>query len=138
MACRRNECQGSLMYGGYNTLAEFDAGLANGKYAGTTYTSKSSSYVVGVDCSGFLCRCLQTTSRYVTSQFPSICTRLASWDLLKPADIIGRLITFVSLLKEQPTVHSDILKLPTGNGMFPIGHFYIRSLFHVIQNSIMA
>ena len=33
----------------------------------------------------------KTTSRYVTSQFPSICTRSASWDLLKPADIIGRL-----------------------------------------------
>ena len=74
------------MWGGFNTLAQFDAGLANGRYAGDINTAGVSSYAVGVDCSGFVSRCWQLASHYATSSMPSITTQYASWDLLKPGD----------------------------------------------------
>ncbi len=77
-------------WGGFSTLAQFDAGLAAGKYAGDTHTSGVSSYAYGVDCSGFVSRCWKLTYHASTSYMPNITTQYPSWDDLKPGDAIHK------------------------------------------------
>lgn len=77
-------------WGGFNTLTGFSDGLNSGKYAGDIDTDGSSSYAVGVDCSGFVSRCWQMTYHASTSYMPNISTQYSSWDSLKPADAIHK------------------------------------------------
>ena len=77
-------------WGGFNTLSGFTSGLAKGRYAGDVNCTGSSTYAVGVDCSGFVSRCWQLSSHYVTSEMPSITTQYSTWDSLRPADAILR------------------------------------------------
>lgn len=74
------------MWGGFSTLAQFDAGLKAGKYAGDINTAGASGYAVGVDCSGFVSRCWQLSSHYATSMMPGISTQYSNWDSLRPGD----------------------------------------------------
>jgi len=86
-------------WGGFNTLAEYDAGLLNGKYAGDINTNGVSSAAVGVDCSGFVSRCWQMSYHSSTRDMPNITTQYTSWDELKPGDAIlipGHVRLFVS------------------------------------------
>jgi len=78
-------------WGGFNTLAQYDAGLSNGKFAADINTSGISSYAVGVDCSGFVSRCWQMSYHSSTSMMPDITTQYASWDELKPGDAIHKI-----------------------------------------------
>ena len=78
-------------WGGFNTLAQFDAGLKNGKYAGDINTDGVSSYAVGVDCSGFVSRCWQMSYHASTRGMPSITTQYGSWEDLKPGDAVHRI-----------------------------------------------
>ena len=78
-------------WGGFNTLAEYDAGLANGKFAADINTDGVSSYAVGVDCSGFVSRCWQMGSHYSTSSMPAITTQYTNWNDLKPGDAIHKI-----------------------------------------------
>lgn len=77
-------------WGGFNTIAQFDAGLANGKYAGDIITSGVSSYALGVDCSGYVSRCWQLNYHSSTADMPGITTQYGSWDNLKPGDAIHK------------------------------------------------
>ncbi len=77
-------------WGGFNTLSGFASGLAKGRYAGDIDCNSSSTYAVGVDCSGFVSRCWQLTSHYTTSEMPDITTPYSTWDSLRPADAILR------------------------------------------------
>ncbi len=87
-------------WGGFNTLSGFDNGLSNGKYAGDKATSGSSSYCVGVDCSGFVSRCWKLPSHYSTRMMDDFITvAYNGWDELQPADAIhkvGHVRLFVS------------------------------------------
>jgi len=78
-------------WGGFSSLTSFSNGLAVGKYAGDIDTDGSSSYAVGVDCSGFVSRCWQMTYHASTSYMPSITTQYSTWDSLKPADAIHKI-----------------------------------------------
>jgi len=77
-------------WGGFNTLQQYAAGLQNGLYAGDINTAGVSSYAVGLDCSGFVSRCWQFTSKYSTSMMLSSSNiiQYTSWDELKPGDAI--------------------------------------------------
>ncbi len=77
-------------WGGFNTIAQFDAGLENGKYAGDIITSGVSSYALGVDCSGYVSRCWQLSYHSSTAYMPGITTQYSSWENLKPGDAIHR------------------------------------------------
>src|SRR5205814_9145160 len=44
---------------------------------------------VGIDCSGFICRCWKLTTRHSTESLPSICEKLSSPAELKPGDIMN-------------------------------------------------
>jgi hypothetical protein len=77
-------------WGGFQTIAQFDAGLVAGKYAGDIHTSGVSSHAVGVDCSGFVSRCWQLTYHSATSMMPDITTQYTDWNLLRPGDAIHK------------------------------------------------
>jgi len=79
-------------WGGFNTLEQFDAGLANGKYAGDINTDGvSPNYAFGVDCSGYVSRCWQLSYHSSTRNMPGITTQYDSWDDLKPGDGIHKI-----------------------------------------------
>lgn len=77
-------------WGGFNTLAQFDDALQNGRYAGDINTDGVSSYAVGVDCSGYVSRCWQMSYHSSTASMPNITTQYATWDDLKPGDAIHK------------------------------------------------
>jgi hypothetical protein len=97
-------------WGGIDTPESFDAGIQKGKAAGDVYTAEKrrrggaavSSDAVGIDCSGFICRCWKLTQRYSTDSLASICQKLPSPADLGPADIMnhsgGHVILFVKWL----------------------------------------
>jgi len=84
-------------WGGNDTPQTFSAGVLAGKAAGDVYTSDKrkgggkavSSDAVGIDCSGFICRCWKLTTRHSTESLASICEKLASPAELKPGDIMN-------------------------------------------------
>ena len=84
-------------WGGFCTVAQFDAGLHAGKAAGDVYTSEKrrllddavSSDAVGIDCSGFISRCWKLPRSYSTRELAGLCSELKSWDELQPGDILN-------------------------------------------------
>lgn len=85
-------------WGGFDTLASFDAGIRAGKAAGDVYTAEKrrraeatvSGAAVGIDCSGFISRCWKLPRKYGTSTLGSICIKLTSPSELKAADIMNQ------------------------------------------------
>ncbi len=85
------------MWGGFSSLQEFTDGLRTGKYAGDVYSAEKrrlleaavSRQAVGIDCSGLVSRCWRLPRAYSTRTLPSVCIALASYDDLKPADILN-------------------------------------------------
>jgi len=77
-------------WGGFNTVATFLNGLANGRYAGDINTAGVSGYAVGNDCSGFVSRCWQLNEHYSTSMMPGITGVCSSWDDIKMGDAIHK------------------------------------------------
>ncbi len=90
-------------WGGFNTIAQFDEGLKNGKFAGDKHTQGVSREAVGVDCSGFVSRCWELSTHYGTSMMPGICTKRTNWDIARPGDAVlksGHVRLFVAHKKD--------------------------------------
>jgi hypothetical protein len=97
-------------WGGLDTPESFDAGLQKGKAAGDVYTPEKrrldgagvSDASVGIDCSGFICRCWKLKKRYSTYSLGEVCQKLPSAAALQPADIMnqssGHVLLFVKWL----------------------------------------
>ena len=85
------------MWGGFSSLSEFREGIANGRYAGDVYTREKrrlleravSRQAVGIDCSGLISRCWGLERSYSTRELPGLCLSLASYEELKPGDILN-------------------------------------------------
>ena len=85
-------------WGGFDSLASFEAGLRAGKAAGDLYSSEKrrladtavSSQAVGVDCSGFISRCWKLRKKYGTVTLGSICKRLGTPAELRAGDIMNQ------------------------------------------------
>lgn len=83
-------------WGGFSTLAEFDAGVRSGRAAGDVYTQAKrnaldeavSSHAVGIDCSGFISRCWGLERSYSTRELPSLCDSIP-WRQLQPGDVLN-------------------------------------------------
>jgi hypothetical protein len=87
-------------WGGYSTIAQFDAGIANGKYAGDRNTSVVDlNNAVGADCSGYVSICW-TSGRYSTSSFHYVTTELSSFNDLLPADATNKAGSHIRLVVE--------------------------------------
>jgi hypothetical protein len=97
-------------WGGLDTPESFDAGLQKGKAAGDVYTPEKrrldgagvSDASVGIDCSGFICRCWKLSKRYSTNSLGQVCLKLSSPAVLEPGDIMnhsgGHVVLFVKWL----------------------------------------
>jgi hypothetical protein len=92
-------------WGGNDNPKSFSAGILAGKAAGDVYTDEKrqrggklvSAEAVGIDCSGFICKCWKLTARHSTSSLPSICQKLSSTAELQAGDIMDRPNTHVLL-----------------------------------------
>jgi len=100
-------------WGGDDTPVSFSSGIRAGKAAGDVYTLEKrrlddaavSDNAVGIDCSGFICRCWKTPKRYSTSSLADVCIKLNSPSMLQSADIMnqrrGHVLMFVKWLDEE-------------------------------------
>ena len=87
-------------WGGYSTIAQFDQGVAAGKYAGDINTSVPDlSNAVGADCSGFVSICW-TSGRYSTSSFHNVSYELSSFNDLLPADATNKAGSHIRMVVE--------------------------------------
>ncbi len=77
-------------WGGFDSLKQFNDYMASGSQAGDVDTSGVESCSKGVDCSGFVSRCWQTSSKYGTSTISSISYTLSSFDQLIAGDAFNR------------------------------------------------
>lgn len=84
-------------WGGFDTLAQFDAKLRAGAAAGDVYTPEKrqlleagvSRDAAGVDCSGFVSRCWKLPTACSTRTLPSLCNLVPSWADAQPGDIFN-------------------------------------------------
>jgi hypothetical protein len=84
-------------WGGYDNLTSFDQGVADGLAAGDVSTPAKrradnaavSARAVGLDCSGFVSRCLKLPKAHDTTQLPAVCTPLQDISDLRPGDILN-------------------------------------------------
>ncbi len=84
-------------WGGFDDPASFETAIATGSAAGDVSTSEKrrldqagvSIHAAGLDCSGFISRCLKLPSVHDTSRLPTICTPLPSGAQLRPGDLLN-------------------------------------------------
>ncbi len=84
-------------WGGFDDPSSFDAAIAQGKAGGDVSSPEKrradnaavSAQAAGVNCSGFVSRCLKLPSVHDTTQLPAICTELASAQDLQPGDLLN-------------------------------------------------
>ncbi len=97
-------------WGGFDTPETFLKKIASGKKAGDTGDAAKrklgdagvSAESCGIDCSGFVSRCWNLKRPYSTREFHEICDPLASWEELRPGDILlndKHVVLFVKWLK---------------------------------------
>lgn len=83
-------------WGGFDDPASFDRRIAEGHAGGDVSTPAKrradnaavSAVAAGVDCSGFVSRCLKLPRVHDTSQLPFVCYPLAAGDL-RPGDVLN-------------------------------------------------
>jgi len=84
-------------WGGFDDPASFDAAIANGRAGGDVSSPEKrradnaavSAQAAGVDCSGFVSRCLKLPTVHDTTQLPAVCTELPSAADLRPGDVLN-------------------------------------------------
>lgn len=84
-------------WGGFDGPATFDAGIANGQAAGDVSSPEKrrmdnaavSNHAAGLDCSGFVSRCLKLPTVHDTRQLPSVCDPLPDASDLQPGDLLN-------------------------------------------------
>jgi hypothetical protein len=83
-------------WGGFDDPASFDQAIASGHAAGDVSTPAKrkadnaavSTQAAGVDCSGFVSRCLKLPTVHDTTQLPNVCRPIAADDL-RPGDLLN-------------------------------------------------
>ena len=84
-------------WGGFDSPSSFDDAIAKGLAAGDVSTPEKrradnaavSTQAAGVDCSGFVSRCLNLPTVHDTTHLPAICTPVADPRDLRPGDILN-------------------------------------------------
>jgi hypothetical protein len=84
-------------WGGFDDLATFDRRISEGHAAGDVSTPAKraadnaavSDAAAGVDCSGFVSRCLKLPTVHDSSQLPALCDPLPGYHELRPGDLLN-------------------------------------------------
>lgn len=84
-------------WGGFDDPASFDFAISNGSAGGDVSSPEKrradnaavSAQAAGVDCSGFVSRCLKLPRVHDTGQLPTVCTELPSASDLRPGDVLN-------------------------------------------------
>ena len=84
-------------WGGFDDATSFDGAIAKGLAGGDVSTPEKrradnaavSAQAAGVDCSGFVSRCLKLPTVHDTTQLPAVCTPLLSAQDLRPGDVLN-------------------------------------------------
>ncbi|XHR29181.1 MAG: hypothetical protein ACFUZC_01170 [Chthoniobacteraceae bacterium] len=84
-------------WGGFDDPAAFDLAIASGLAAGDVSSPAKrradnaavSARAAGVDCSGFVSRCLKLPEVYDSARLPSVCEPLASAGQLRAGDLLN-------------------------------------------------
>jgi hypothetical protein len=83
-------------WGGFDDSTSFDSAIAGGFAAGDVSSPEKrrldnasvSAQAAGLDCSGFVSRCLKLPAVYDSRQLPSVCTLLQNPRDLRPGDLL--------------------------------------------------
>jgi len=84
-------------WGGFDDPASFDRAISNGLAGGDVATPEKrradsaavSVQAAGVDCSGFVSRCLKLPTVHDTTQLPAVCRPLMAWSNLRAGDVLN-------------------------------------------------
>ena len=84
-------------WGGFDDTASFDVAIAKGLAGGDVSSPAKrradnaavSTQAAGVDCSGFVSRCLKLPTVHDTTQLPAVCNELPSARELRPGDLLN-------------------------------------------------
>lgn len=84
-------------WGGYDGPESFDAAIAAGHAAGDVSSPAKraadnaavSRHAAGLDCSGFVSKCLKLPTVHDTAKLPSVCERLSNSSDLRPGDLLN-------------------------------------------------
>lgn len=84
-------------WGGFDDPGSFDGAVARGLAGGDVSSPEKrrlgdaavSAHAAGLDCSGFVSRCLKLPSVHDTARLPSVCSVLASPQDLRPGDLLN-------------------------------------------------
>jgi hypothetical protein len=84
-------------WGGFDDPESFDAAISKGLAGGDVSSPAKrradnaavSAQAAGVDCSGFVSRCLKLPSVHDTAKLPSVCFELSSAHELRPGDLLN-------------------------------------------------
>jgi hypothetical protein len=84
-------------WGGFDGPASFDAAIAKGHAAGDVSSPAKrradnagvSAHAAGLDCSGFVSRCLKLPAVHDTRQLPAVCDPLPDAAELRPGDLLN-------------------------------------------------
>jgi hypothetical protein len=84
-------------WGGFDDPASFDAAISSGFASGDVSSPAKrqadnaavSKQAAGVDCSGFVSRCLKLPADYDTRNLPSVCDVLPNGHDLRPGDLLN-------------------------------------------------
>jgi hypothetical protein len=85
-------------WGGFDSLRQFDKKIREGYAAGDLYTLEKRSllhaavsrHAAGVDCSGYISRCLKMRRHYSTRELPALCEPVDGLLALKPGDLLNK------------------------------------------------
>jgi hypothetical protein len=87
-------------WGGFSSVEEFTAGIAQGGPAGNVPTSeraRASRFALGVDCSGYVSRCFDLPVKQSTRSLALLCHPLADYAELLPGDLLNQHDSHVAL-----------------------------------------
>ena len=91
-------------WGGWSTVAQFDAGISSGLLAGDVNTSAVDwGNSVGADCSGFVSVCWRASQKYGTSTIHNCSHELSSYNDLLPGDATNKAGSHIRLVVEWTT-----------------------------------
>jgi len=85
-------------WGGFDSMEQFRDKISQGYGAGSYSSDGVLSCITGVDCSGYVSRCWEQTSKYGTSTISGISSSLGSTDDMKKADAFNKAGSHIVML----------------------------------------